>query len=100
MCAAFGDPAGVDDQDLVGFPDGGEPVRDHQRGPAGERRFKRALYGDLGFGVQVRGRLVEHYHRRGLQQEPGHRDTLLLPARQPVAPVPHHGVQAIGQAGD
>ena len=28
--AALGDPAGVDDQDLVGFPDCGQAVRDHQ----------------------------------------------------------------------
>ena len=35
MRAALGDPALVDDQDLVGFPDGGQPVRDDQRGPAG-----------------------------------------------------------------
>jgi len=28
--AALGNAAGVDHQDLVGFPDGGEPVRDDQ----------------------------------------------------------------------
>jgi hypothetical protein len=30
MSSALSDLAGVDDQDLVGFPDGGQPVGDHQ----------------------------------------------------------------------
>ena len=34
MGAAFGDPAGVQDDDLVGVADGGEPVRDGERGAA------------------------------------------------------------------
>ena len=62
--AALDDPAVVDDQDLVGLADGGQPVRDDQRRPAGQRRLQRPLHRRLGLGVQVRGGLVEHDHRR------------------------------------
>ena len=44
VLAALADPAVVDDQDLVGLADGGQPVRDDQRGPAGQGR-RRALAG-------------------------------------------------------
>ena len=44
--------------------------------------------------VQVRGGLVEHDHRRRLEQQPGDRHPLLLAAGQPVAAVADDGVQA------
>src|SRR4051794_34025768 len=81
MRAALDDPAVVDDEDLVGLPHGREPVSDHERGPAGERRLERALYGDLRLAVEMRRRLVEHDDRRRLQQQPCNRETLLLPTR-------------------
>ncbi len=90
----------VDDQDLVGLPDGRQPVRDDQRGPPGQRRLERPLDRRLRLGVQVRGGLVQHHHRRGLEQQPGQRDPLLLAAGQPVAAVAHDGVEPVGQHRD
>ncbi len=62
--------------------------------------FERALHGDLGLGVEVRGRLVEHDDVRRLEQQPGQGEALLLAARQPVAAVADHGVEPVGQRLD
>ena len=97
VLAALPDPAAVDDQDLVGLLDGGQPVGDDQRGPAGQGRGERVLNGNLLLGVEVRGGLVEQHDSRGLQQQPGQGDPLFLAARQPVATITHDGVQAVGQ---
>ena len=100
MRPALGDLPAVDDEDLVRRPDRGQPVGDHQRRPPGQRRLKRPLDGQLGFGVQVRGGLVQHDHRRGLEQQPGQGQALFLPAGEAVAAVPHNRVQPVRQRRD
>jgi hypothetical protein len=97
---AFGDLPAVDNEDLVRRPDRGQPVRDHQRGPPGQRCRQRPLDRHLGFGVQVRGRLVEHDHRRGLEQQPGQGEALFLPAGEAVAPVTRDRVKPVRQRRD
>jgi hypothetical protein len=67
--AALEDAAVVDDQDLVGLTHGREPVRDDQAGAALEGGVEGTLDGELGLGVEVRGRLVEDHHGRSLQQQ-------------------------------
>ena len=59
MFLEFGDLLFVDDEDLVRRPDLGEPVGDHQRRPPGQRGRQGPPDRCLGFGVQVRGGLVE-----------------------------------------
>jgi hypothetical protein len=54
----------------------------------------------LGAGIQGRGRLVEHQHRRRLDDRPGDRQPLPLPARHPRAPWPRHGLIAVWQFAD
>ena len=61
---------------------------------------ERPLHRDLGFRVQVRGRLVEDDDVGRLEQQPGDREPLLLAARQPVSAVAHDRVQAVGQRLD
>ena len=57
---ALDDAATVDDQDLVGVADRGQPVRDDQRGAPGQRAAASArCTRDLGLAVQVGGGLVE-----------------------------------------
>ena len=65
-----------------------------------ERLDQRRLHGDLGLGVQVRGGLVEDHHPRPGEQQPGDREALALAAREPVAALAHHRVQAVGQRGE
>jgi hypothetical protein len=98
--AALDDAAVVDDEDLVGLADRREAVGDHERRAAGERRLERQLHGDLGLRVEVGGGLVEHDDVGRLEQQPGDGDALLLAARQPVAAVADHGVEAVGQRLD
>ena len=54
----------------------------------------------LGLRVQVGGGLVQNHHCRVLQKQPGDGEPLLLAPGKAVAPLPHHGVQAVGQALD
>ena len=53
MCAALHDAAVVDDEQLVRFPNSGEPVRDDERGPAGQGLAEGALDRRLRLGVKV-----------------------------------------------
>ena len=62
-----------------------------------ERLGQRRLHRDLGLGVEVRGGLVEDHHPRPGQQQPGDRQPLPFAAREPVAALPHHRVQPVGQ---
>ena len=48
----------------------------------------------------MRGRLVQYDHRRGLEQQPGQGQALLLPAGEPVAPVPRDRVKPGRQRRD
>ena len=90
----------VDHQQLVGLAHRGEAVRDDEGGAAGQRLAQGALHGRLGLGVQVRRGLVEHHDVGRLEEQPGQGDTLLLAAREPVAPLADDGVEAVGQLAD
>src|SRR5579863_10481201 len=98
--AALTDLARIDHQDLVRLPDRGQPVGDYQRGTTGQCDLQRLLNRYFRFGVQMRGRLVEHDHRRSLEQQPGQGDALFLAAGEPVTAIPGHGVEAIGQRAE
>ena len=92
--------AAVDHADEVGPLGGRQPVGDHDHGPALEQPVDRRLDQRLGAGVEARGRLVEHEHRRIGERGPGQRHELLLAGRQPAAPLAHLGVEAVGQHGE
>jgi hypothetical protein len=94
--ATLADLPAVDHHDLVRLADGRQPVRDDQGCPAGQRGLERALHRGLGLQVEVRGRLVEHNHRRRFEQQSGQRDPLLLAARQPVPAIAGDGVKPVG----
>ena len=66
MAAGLHDQAGLDNQDIVGAGDGGQPMRDHQ-GAAPLAQFgERLLHMARGFRIQRRGRLIEQNDRRVL----------------------------------
>jgi len=98
--AALGDPAVVEDHDLVGVPDGREPVRDRDRGPAAADDVERGLHGPLGLVVEGAGGLVEHQDPRIPQQGSRDRDALLLTTGEPVTTRTDDGVVAVGQRDD
>lgn len=100
MIAALDDHALIEHDDLVGIHHRRQTMRDHQRGTVLRDLFERSL--DLHFGVAVerRGRLVEHQHRRPLQDGAGNGDTLFLSARQFEAALTDFRLIALGHAPD
>src|SRR5450759_573755 len=94
------DAALGDDQDLIGLAHRRQPVGDHHRRAASQRRPERQLHRQFRLRVEVRRRLVEHHDVGRLEQQPGNRNALLLAPRQPVAAVAHHCVEAGRQRFD
>ena len=97
--AAFDNPAGVDDGDLVGRPHGGQAVGDDDRRALGEGGRQGGLDGGLRAGVEVGGGLVEDHDAGVLEQQAGESDALLLAARHAVAAVADDRVEAFGHPG-
>ena len=97
MGAVLDDPPGLDDEDLVGRPDRGQPVGDDDGRATGERLAQRLLDGRLGGRVEVRGGLVEDDDARPGEQQAGDRQPLTLAAGEPVAALADHRVEAVGQ---
>src|SRR5690349_10221190 len=85
--AVFADAAAVEHKNLVGVADGGEPVRDHERRPAGQSVGQSGLYGGLRLGVEVSGGLVEDDDRRRLEEQTSDGKALTFTAGEPVAAV-------------
>src|SRR4051812_6091106 len=81
VTAAFGDPAAIEHDDLVGVDDGGEAMGDHDGGAAAAHLFQRALDLLLGAGVERAGRLVEQQDVRILENGAGDRHPLFFAAR-------------------
>ena len=100
MGAALGDPAALDDEDLVGAADGRQAVGDDEGGAAGHRLGERLLDRGLVRRIERRGRLVEDDHRGSGEQQPGDGEALALAAGQPVTALADHGVEAVGQVRD
>ncbi len=78
MRPPLADPPLVEDEDLVHVLHGGEPVGDHDRGPAPQQHAQRVLDELLGLGVHRRGGLVEDQHPRVVGEGAGEREQLLL----------------------
>ena len=68
--------------DLVGAADGGEPVRDHDHGAVRHQIGQRPLHQHFGFGIEVRGGLVQNQDGRVLEQRAGDGDALPLAAAE------------------
>ncbi len=98
--AGLHQPAMVEHHDAVGVDDGGEPVRDDQRGVVAGDALELLLDGALGARVQRRGRFVEDHDRGPLEQRPRDGDALPFPARELQAAFAHRRVVAPGQALD
>src|SRR5699024_5753568 len=80
--APLDDPAPVEEQDLIGVPDGRQPMRDHQDRLVARELADPADDGGLVLRVEGARRLVEQHDRRVLEQGAGHRDPLALATRE------------------
>ena len=92
--------AAIDDEDHVGGQDGGEAVRDRDRGAAGEQRFERRLDQPFTGGVEGGGGFVEDEHAGRLEDHPGDGQALLLTARHPVPALADQRVVAVIERDD
>ena len=92
--------ARLDHDELVGAPDGGKPVRDHERRAARHEALERLLDRALALGVERRRRLVEDEDRRVLEERARDRETLALAAREARAALPHARVEPVGEGVD
>src|SRR5262245_19427463 len=95
--ATLDDAALVHDDDLVGVLDGGQAMRDHQRGAVAHEFDQRGLDAPLGFIVESRRGLVEDQDGRVLEQGARDGDALLLSARQLRTALTHGCVHALRQ---
>ena len=97
MRALLDDPAVLEHDDQVGAADGREPVRDDERGAAGEQARERLLDHGLAGDVDARGRLVEDQQARVGEQRAGERDQLALADRERRAALGDRCLVAVGQ---
>ncbi|KAG1481654.1 hypothetical protein G6F53_014126 [Rhizopus delemar] len=80
MRAGFRQGAALQHQDQVGVTNGGQPVRDHERGAVAHQGVQRPAHLHLGQGVLMRGGFVQDQHRRVLQEGASDRNALALAA--------------------
>ena len=98
--ARLHEPAAIEHGDPVGVAHRRQPVGDGDgRAPAGQL-VERPLQRPLGGGVERRGGLVEHEHRRVAQDRARHGQPLLLTTGEPVTARTHDRLEPVGQRGD
>lgn len=100
MASTLNDALAVDDDDLVGIPDGGETVGDGDGGAVSGELLQAFLDVAFTFIVQGAGGLIQDQDRRIFKEYPGNGDPLLLAAGKPCAPLAHKGVVAVRKLHD
>lgn len=80
MVPLFGDGSLVDHDDLIRIAHGREPVGHHDGGAVADEIFQGVLDQALGFGVDIRGRFVEHEDRWVGVERPGKGAELAFPS--------------------
>src|SRR5438105_1083783 len=98
--AALNDGAILHQQNQIGAPDSGQPVRDDEGGAVGEQIGHRGLNQLLALGVEVAGRLVQDEDLRRRQDRASDGEPLLLAARQLHTPLPDPRPVTLWQADD
>ncbi len=91
------DPTAFDHRDAVGEADRRQAVSDDERRAVGHELAERLVDLLLDLHVDGRRRVVEHEDRRVHHEGAGDGEALALPAREREAPLPHHGVVALGE---
>ena len=100
MGASLGDEPLLDDQDLIGATDGGEPVCNHKGRSTLAEVAESFLNERLALGVEARRRLVQDQDSRIGQQSPRNRHALPLPTRKLDATLADNGVVSVRELAD
>ena len=95
VCSVLYNAALVDDDDSVRVPDGGEAMRDDDRGSSANHRVETLLDLCLGEWVDARGGFVQDEDRGILQEHARERDELSLAERDRRAALADIGREAV-----
>ncbi len=98
MGALFDHPTLREDDDVVEFDDGREPVSDQHHGAVPRQPAERREHGGFRLRVEGGGRLVQDEDRGAPHESPGQRDSLPLSAGDTGATLPDGRLVALGQA--
>src|ERR687897_2833307 len=90
--AALDDLSMLEDENLIGAADRGQPVRDHERRPSMAQAAEAVLNHRLALAVEAGGRLVEDQDGRVSEDCARDGDALTLAAGQLHTALPHDGV--------
>src|SRR5438128_3633317 len=90
--ALLDDAAVAQHHDHVGLSDGGEPVRDDERGPPGRQALEALHDEGLRLRIERRGELVDEQDGRITENGARAREALLLRLRRREPLLCHHGV--------
>src|SRR4029079_11085453 len=98
--APLDDAPAIEDEDLVGMADGGEPVGDDEAGAARHEAIEGALDEALGLGIDAGGGLIEDEDGRILQQGAGDGDALLFADAELYTALADDGGKLLGESLD
>ncbi len=79
----------VQNENPIGILDGGESMRDHERGSIPLQLFDRVLNQFLGFGINAGCGLVQYEYFRAMRKGACERQQLALSGGEVVAPLPN-----------
>src|SRR6185437_17018610 len=97
---ALHDAPFLEHQDLVGARDGGQPVRDHERGAPAAEAAQAIANERFALAVEARRRFVENQDARVGQNRARDRDALALAAREADPALAYHGIEPVGEPAD
>ncbi len=100
MRAALDDATGIEHDDVRGARSGGDAVRDSTSVRPSPARSSAFRMHRLGPRVDGGERVVEHEHRRLVEESARERDALLLAARELDAALADDRLEAVGQPVD
>src|SRR5690606_578351 len=100
MGSGLDDAPRLEHVDDVSVANGGQPMRDNERGATLRRAVECRLHGPLAHGVESARGLVEQQHGRILEQHARDRDALLLTAAEAIAALANDRLVAILEARD
>ena len=95
MRALFHDAALGQHDHTVGVFDGGQPVRDHQRGAVVHEFLQRRLDQAFGLGIQRRGGFIQNQNGRVLQQRARDGNSLAFSTRKALPALSHVRIIAV-----
>mgnify|MGYP007125488438 CR=1 FL=1 len=94
MLSLSDDSSVLHDNDLIGFCNRAQPVRDDENGFPADDFGNRGVHFFFVFRIDERGRFVKNDHRRVFQERPRQRNPLAFASREHFPTVAGRGIEA------